>query len=264
MLTLGVSAVTAMPRERRRHGERCRAGTETAAAQDPDRCDQLRHAWPLVRSRPGDTLFYIDETARYLFVGRLYDMEERRDVTAARLLELNPDLLAAGAARVASDAPAGRDEAPVQAAASMSTSRRFLLQARSTGATPRANAWSSSRFPVRVLPAPDWANSPRPRSMSKSDRSRSSARQAARFPRRCCAPRIRQRHSMQPTPARLRRPARPARTPRRSMPTKPSRKPTGLPELRSSCAPAMGRCFMATAMPRRSAASSPKGKGEPQ
>ena len=66
----------------------------------------------------GDTLFYIDETARYLFVGRLYDMEERRDVTAARLLELNPDLLAAGAARAASEAPAGRDEAPVQAAAS--------------------------------------------------------------------------------------------------------------------------------------------------
>src|SRR3546814_1619224 len=60
----------------------------------------------------------LDETARYLFVGRLYDMEERRDVTAARLLELNPDLLAAGAARVASDAPAGRDEAPVQAGAS--------------------------------------------------------------------------------------------------------------------------------------------------
>lgn len=47
----------------------------------------------------GNTLFYVDETARYLVVGRLYDMETRRDVTAARLLELNPDLLAAGAAR---------------------------------------------------------------------------------------------------------------------------------------------------------------------
>src|SRR3546814_11953684 len=45
----------------------------------------------------GNTLFYVDETARYLMVGRLYDMETRRDVTAARLLELNPDLLAAGA-----------------------------------------------------------------------------------------------------------------------------------------------------------------------
>lgn len=52
----------------------------------------------------GDTLFYIDEAARYLFVGRLYDLEERRDVTATRLIELNPDLLAAGAARAAGNA----------------------------------------------------------------------------------------------------------------------------------------------------------------
>src|SRR3546814_7382311 len=51
----------------------------------------------------GNTLFYVDETARYLMVGRLYDMETRRDVTAARLLELNPDLLAAGAARADAD-----------------------------------------------------------------------------------------------------------------------------------------------------------------
>ncbi len=46
----------------------------------------------------GTTLFYVDQTARYLMIGRLYDMETRSDVTAARLLELNPDLLAAGAA----------------------------------------------------------------------------------------------------------------------------------------------------------------------
>ena len=62
---------------------------------DAIRCDRLG-PWCEVVS--GDTLFYIDETARSLFVGRLYDMEERRDVTAARLLELKPDLLAAGAA----------------------------------------------------------------------------------------------------------------------------------------------------------------------
>ena len=118
VLTLGVSAVTAMPASA--------AGMASDVAQalklrlpktpiDAISCDTLG-PWCEVVS--GDTLFYIDETARYLFVGRLYDMEERRDVTAARLLELNPDLLAAGAARVASDAPAGRDEAPVQAAAS--------------------------------------------------------------------------------------------------------------------------------------------------
>ena len=46
----------------------------------------------------GKTLFYIDEQARYLFVGRLYDMESRADLTAAKLLELNPQLLAAGTA----------------------------------------------------------------------------------------------------------------------------------------------------------------------
>ena len=47
------------------------------------------------------TLFYIDERARYLFVGRLYDMESRADLTAAKLLELNPQLLVAGSARAA-------------------------------------------------------------------------------------------------------------------------------------------------------------------
>lgn len=45
------------------------------------------------------TLFYVDRSARYLVIGRVYDMETRQDLTAARLLALNPDLLAAGAAR---------------------------------------------------------------------------------------------------------------------------------------------------------------------
>jgi thiol:disulfide interchange protein DsbC len=45
------------------------------------------------------TLFYVDRQARYLVIGRLYDMETRQDLTAARLLALNPDLLASGAAR---------------------------------------------------------------------------------------------------------------------------------------------------------------------
>jgi len=58
----------------------------------------------------GKTLFYVDQAARYLVVGRLYDMETRRDVTAARLLELNPDLIAAGAARAGKDAVEKGDE----------------------------------------------------------------------------------------------------------------------------------------------------------
>jgi thiol:disulfide interchange protein DsbC len=47
------------------------------------------------------TLFYVDRAARYLVIGRIYDMEARQDLTAARLLELNPDLLTAGAPRAA-------------------------------------------------------------------------------------------------------------------------------------------------------------------
>ena len=45
------------------------------------------------------TLFYVDAHARFLVVGRLYDMETRQDLTAAKLLAINPDLLAAGGAR---------------------------------------------------------------------------------------------------------------------------------------------------------------------
>lgn len=98
VLTFGVTIVTAIP---------AAAATARDVAQalqlrlpktpiDALDCDRLG-PWCEVVS--GDTLFYIDRSARYLFVGRLYDMEERRDVTAARLLELNPDLLAGGAAR---------------------------------------------------------------------------------------------------------------------------------------------------------------------
>jgi len=61
------------------------------------------------------TLFYVDARAKYLVIGRIYDMEARQDLTAARLLALNPDLLAAGAARRQTDseeAPAQRPAAP--------------------------------------------------------------------------------------------------------------------------------------------------------
>ena len=49
----------------------------------------------------GASLFYVDPEARFLIVGRLYDMQTRQDVTATRLLSLNPDLLIGGAARAA-------------------------------------------------------------------------------------------------------------------------------------------------------------------
>lgn len=46
----------------------------------------------------GTNLFYIDPKARYLIVGRIYDMETHQDLTAARLLAINPDMLVGSAA----------------------------------------------------------------------------------------------------------------------------------------------------------------------
>lgn len=47
----------------------------------------------------GKTLFYVDAHARYMTIGRVYDLQTRQDLTAARLLELNPDMLLGGAAK---------------------------------------------------------------------------------------------------------------------------------------------------------------------
>lgn len=58
------------------------------------------------------TLFYVDQKAKYLVIGRIYDMEARQDLTAARLLALNPDLLAAGAARRTDAENAGAPQQP--------------------------------------------------------------------------------------------------------------------------------------------------------
>lgn len=59
----------------------------------------------------GPRIFYTDAKARYLVVGRVYDMETRQDLTAARLLELSPDTLVAGAAKSA-EGEIGAGEAP--------------------------------------------------------------------------------------------------------------------------------------------------------
>ncbi len=66
----------------------------------------------------GQTLFYTDPNARYLVIGRVYDMESRTDLTATRLLELNPDTLLAGAAHNNADA---RGEAQAATTASPPT-----------------------------------------------------------------------------------------------------------------------------------------------
>ncbi|UAB78944.1 DsbC family protein [Erythrobacter sp. SCSIO 43205] len=100
VLTSGVAMMTAIPA----HAAIARDVSQALKLRLPktpiDALD-CRSFAPWCEVVSGDTLFYIDEAARYLFVGRLYDLEERRDVTATRLIELNPDLLAAGAARAA-------------------------------------------------------------------------------------------------------------------------------------------------------------------
>jgi thiol:disulfide interchange protein DsbC len=52
----------------------------------------------LCEVQAGSNLFYTDGSGRYLVIGRVYDMETKQDLTAARLLEINPDMLVGGAA----------------------------------------------------------------------------------------------------------------------------------------------------------------------
>jgi thiol:disulfide interchange protein DsbC len=58
----------------------------------------------------GSNLFYVDSGARYLVIGRVYDMQTRQDITAARLLEINPDMLVGGAAKANAAAATGEPE----------------------------------------------------------------------------------------------------------------------------------------------------------
>lgn len=72
-------------------------------------CDGLGGLCEVVAGR---SLFYVDRAARFLVIGRVYDMETRADVTAARLLALNPATLVAGAAKADN---AGEDAVPAAA-----------------------------------------------------------------------------------------------------------------------------------------------------
>lgn len=121
VLTVGVSAVTAMPATAQDLTSDVAEALQLRLPKTPiDEigCDRFG-PWCEVVS--GETLFYIDKSARYLLVGRLYDMEERRDVTASRLLELNPDLIAAGAARANPPANENAASAPVADQVDLST-----------------------------------------------------------------------------------------------------------------------------------------------
>lgn len=84
----------------------------------------------------GDNLFYVDRSARYLVIGRVYDMQTRQDITAARLLEMNPDMLVGGAAKAnaEADAPAAPTPAAGQPAAPVVSRRVDLSSLSKSGA----------------------------------------------------------------------------------------------------------------------------------
>jgi thiol:disulfide interchange protein DsbC len=86
----------------------------------------------------GSTLFYTDPAARYLIIGRVYDMETRTDLTATRLLELNPDVLVNGAARQGgSSGPSAANGQPDGPRAGPAVARNVpLSQLPSKGAIP--------------------------------------------------------------------------------------------------------------------------------
>jgi len=79
----------------------------------------------------GANLFYVDQGARYLVIGRVYDMETRQDLTAARLLEINPDMLVGGAATAnAAGSPSGREEEELASLGRGAAATKVALPAR--------------------------------------------------------------------------------------------------------------------------------------
>ena len=54
----------------------------------------------LCEVQAGSTLFYADPKARFLVVGHVYDLETHQDLTAAKLLAINPDSMVAAPAAI--------------------------------------------------------------------------------------------------------------------------------------------------------------------
>ncbi len=79
----------------------------------------------------GSNLFYVDSGGRYLVIGRVYDMETRQDLTAARLLEINPDMLVGGAAKANAAAAEGEGQG-MEAAPAQARVEKTALPARPT------------------------------------------------------------------------------------------------------------------------------------
>ena len=92
-------------------------------------CEKVRG---LCEVTAGSNLFYVDAGARYLIIGRVYDMETRQDLTAARLLEINPDMLVGGAAKANAAAAEGEGEGVEAAAPARARVEKTAFPARPT------------------------------------------------------------------------------------------------------------------------------------
>lgn len=108
-------------------------------------CDRVEG---LCEVTAGNNLFYVDHSGRYLVIGRVYDMETRQDLTATRLLEINPDMLVGGAAKA--NAASDQDEMPLAEAPGAGVreaSAPAAMQRLSLEALPTAGAitWGNPR-----------------------------------------------------------------------------------------------------------------------
>lgn len=116
---VALAADVAAPPERR-----VAAALKTRLPRTPVSRIDCTKASGLCEVTSGRNLFYVDASARYLVIGRVYDMATRQDLTAARLLEIDPDALIGGAAGAsvskppAKAAPAG---GPAEAAPALGT-----------------------------------------------------------------------------------------------------------------------------------------------
>lgn len=71
-------------------GAGVRAALKLRLPKTPLGAIDCRGSFGLCEVVAGSALFYVDRSARFLVIGHVYDMERRSDLTAARLLDINP------------------------------------------------------------------------------------------------------------------------------------------------------------------------------
>jgi len=107
-------------------------------------------------------LFYIDRSARYLIIGRVYDMETKQDLTAARLLEMNPDMLVGAGGRWGARGRCRADTGTAGRCGRRAATATYRSRSAGSSALERqrrdGQGWPDAhrlqRFPVRVLQTP--------------------------------------------------------------------------------------------------------------